>query len=101
MREHLLFMGKQAVRMVLLLACVSIAAFFLVSVSPVDPLQANVGQAERWLRLAGCQEVFHVSSYTGEGIWRILEYLREPGDVLPWDNEAEAEQQRKVLSTKR
>ena len=45
MREHLLFMGKQAVRMVLLLACVSIAAFFLVSVSPVDPLQANVGQA--------------------------------------------------------
>ena len=70
-------------------------------VTQIDEEEANVGQAERWLRLAGCQEVFHVSSYTGEGIWRILEYLREPGDVLPWDNEAEAEQQRKVLSTKR
>ncbi|MCI9306957.1 MAG: ABC transporter permease, partial [Lachnospiraceae bacterium] len=31
--------------MMLLLICVSIAAFFLVSLSPVDPLQANIGQA--------------------------------------------------------
>ena len=30
--------------MLLLLICVSIASFFLVSLSPVDPLQANVGQ---------------------------------------------------------
>ena len=52
-------------------------------------------QAERWLRLAGCETIFRVSSYTGEGIWQILEYLREPGDVLPWDKE-EAERPRVV-----
>ena len=40
-----------------------------------------------------------MSSYTGEGIWQILEYLKEPGDVLPWDKK-EAEKPRKVTSTK-
>lgn len=45
MKEHLIFTGKKVVRMALLLFCVSAAAFTLVSVSPVDPLQANVGQA--------------------------------------------------------
>ena len=61
--------------------------------------RANPDQAERWLRLSGCKDIFRVSSYTGEGIWQILEYLREPGDVLPWDKE-EAEKPRTVLSTK-
>ena len=49
--------------------------------------------------LCGCETVFRVSSYTGEGIWQILEYLKEPGDVLPWDKK-EAEKPRKVTSTK-
>ena len=44
LREHLLFIGKNLIRMILLLIAVSIAAFVLVSVSPIDPLQANVGQ---------------------------------------------------------
>ena len=44
-KEHFIFVGKQAVRMVLLVFFVSLAAFVLVSVSPLDPLQANVGQA--------------------------------------------------------
>ena len=69
-------------------------------VTQIDEPEANPERAEGWLRLAGCQEVFHVSSYTGEGIWQLLEYLREPGDVLPWDNEADAEKPRQVLSTK-
>ena len=45
-------------------------------------------------------KVFRVSSYTGEGIWQLLEYLREPGDVLPWDSEEAANRAREVLSTK-
>ena len=69
-------------------------------VTQIDAPEANVAQAEQWLRLAGCEDIFFVSSYTGEGIWEILEYLREPGDVLPWDNKEEAEQPRNVLSTK-
>ena len=32
-------------RVLLLIFCVSFAAFFLLAVSPMDPLQSNVGQA--------------------------------------------------------
>lgn len=39
------FVGKNFIRMAVLLFGVSVAAFFLVSVSPVDPIQTNVGQA--------------------------------------------------------
>ena len=35
-------------------------------VTQIDEAEANVGQAERWLRLAGCQEVFHVSVWWKE-----------------------------------
>lgn len=44
-KENLLFAGKNFIRMILLLVAVSIVTFALVSVSPIDPLQANVGQA--------------------------------------------------------
>ena len=37
--------GKKFIRMLLLLVTVSIVTFTLVSMSPIDPLQANVGQA--------------------------------------------------------
>ena len=37
--------GKNIARMSVLLVLVSIAAFFLVTVSPLDPLRTNVGQA--------------------------------------------------------
>ena len=56
-------------------------------VTQIDRPNARPERAERWLRLAGCRTVFHVNSTTGEGVWRILEHLREEGDVLPWDNE--------------
>ena len=56
-------------------------------VTKTDHKNANPKQAEEWLKLAGCQKVFHVSSYTGDGVWQILEYLKEPGDVLPWEKE--------------
>jgi ethanolamine utilization protein EutP len=69
-------------------------------VTQIDAPGADVPQAVEWLKLTGCEDIFLVSSYTGEGIWEILEYLREPGDVLPWDSKEEAEQPRNVLSTK-
>ncbi len=70
-------------------------------VTQIDAPEADPERAGRWLRLAGCTELFYVSSYTGEGIWQLLEYLREPGDVLPWDDAEEADRPRSVLSTKR
>lgn len=69
-------------------------------VTQTDNPDANVEQAHGWLALAGCDPIFHVSSYTGEGIWQILSYLKEPGDVLPWENEEEADRPRNVLSDK-
>ncbi|MDU1411842.1 MAG: EutP/PduV family microcompartment system protein [Clostridium sp.] len=54
-------------------------------VTKKDHRDADVEQAVRWLKLAGCEKIFCVSSYTGEGIPDILEYLKEDGDVLPWE----------------
>lgn len=45
LRKYGWFIGKNVIRVFLLLIGVSIGAFVLVSVSPIDPLQANVGQA--------------------------------------------------------
>ena len=69
-------------------------------VTQIDQPEGNVERAHNWLKLAGCDPIFHVSSYTGEGIWELLNYLKEPGDVLPWDSAEEAEQTRVVLSDK-
>lgn len=44
-KHNVIFAGKNFIRMVLLLFAVSIVTFALVSLSPIDPLQANVGQA--------------------------------------------------------
>lgn len=54
-------------------------------VTQINEEGANVEQAEHWLRLAGCETVFHVDSKTGEGVWQIIDYLREEGDVMPWE----------------
>lgn len=56
-------------------------------VTQIDRPGANVRRAEEWLKLAGCETIYKVSAYTGEGIWQIYEHLREPGEVLPWDEE--------------
>ncbi len=45
LQNNLLYAGKKFIRMLLLLFAVSIVTFGLVSASPIDPLQANVGQA--------------------------------------------------------
>lgn len=58
-------------------------------VTQTDRPDAKPKLAESWLRNAGCKDVFFVSSVTGEGVAAILEHLREPGDVLPWDEKSE------------
>ena len=44
-------------------------------VTKIDHKNADTDRAERWLRLSGCKKVFRVSSYTGEGICELLDYL--------------------------
>lgn len=55
-------------------------------VTKTDHKNANPKRAEKWLKLAGCEKIFFTSSYNQEGISDILEFLREDGDVLPWEN---------------
>lgn len=57
-------------------------------VTKIDEPNADADMAELWLRNAGCEKIFRVSSYDGEGISDILEYLREDGDVMPWETAA-------------
>ena len=54
-------------------------------VTKIEHRLADPEQAAEWLRLAGCEKVFFVSAYTGEGVAELLEYLKEDGDVLPWE----------------
>ncbi len=44
-------------------------------VTQIDQPDANVERATNWLKLAGCELVFPVSSTTGEGIQDLIDYL--------------------------
>lgn len=56
-------------------------------VTKINEKSANVKNAVNWLKIAGCEEIFLVDSVTGEGVYKIFEYLKEPGDILPWEKE--------------
>ena len=58
-------------------------------ITKIDKEEGDVEQARRWLELTGCKKIFYVNSKTGEGVAEILEYLREPGDVMPWEKQGE------------
>ena len=46
-------------------------------ITGVDKPDANVPLAELWLHNCGCKKLFHVSSYTGEGLSDIIDYLNQ------------------------
>ena len=52
-------------------------------VTKIDHWAANPQQAAEWLKLTGCKKIFFTSSYTGEGIDEIFEFLREEHDICP------------------
>lgn len=54
-------------------------------VTQIDQPNGNPKRAKEWLSLAGCTKIFFVSATTGEGVWDILDYLKEDNDVLPWE----------------
>lgn len=45
-------------------------------VTKIDHWEADVEQAVRWLRLTGCRRIFKVSSYTGEGVDDVIDFLK-------------------------
>lgn len=46
-------------------------------VTQTDKPGARVHMADMWLRLTGCQDIFHISAVTGEGIPELWNYLCE------------------------
>ncbi len=58
-------------------------------VTQIDQPGARTDLAAMWLELTGCKKIFYVSSVTGDGVGDILEYLREEGDILPWERKKE------------
>jgi ethanolamine utilization protein EutP len=44
-------------------------------VTGIDKPDANIPQAVRWLELCGCEKIFRLSSYTGEGLDDIIRHL--------------------------
>lgn len=82
-KNHLIFAGKNFIRMILLLFAVSIVTFALVSASPIDPLQANVGQAALGSMSEAQKE--KLRSYWGMDKDPVERYLNWAGDAVKGD----------------
>lgn len=78
-----IFTGKNLVRMVLLVIAVSIAAFALMTASPVDPLQANVGQAA--LGSMSAEQKANLEAYWGVNDPPVQRYLTWAKDFIRGD----------------
>ena len=75
--------GKNIARMSVLLVLVSIAAFFLVTVSPLDPLRTNVGQAA--LGSMSQEQIAQLEEYWGVNTPLWERYANWFGDLLHGD----------------
>lgn len=75
--------GVSFIRMAVLLVLVSMAAFFLVSVSPLDPLTTNVGQAA--LGSMSSEQIARLQEYWGVNTPPVTRYLAWAGDFLKGD----------------
>ncbi|MDD2968365.1 MAG: EutP/PduV family microcompartment system protein [Lachnospiraceae bacterium] len=56
-------------------------------ITQADRPGANPEMARRWLEIAGCRNIFIVNPETGEGIGELFTYLKEEGDLLPWEKQ--------------
>ncbi len=77
------FIGKNLLKFVLLMAAVSVVVFFLVSVSPIDPVQANVGQAA-YLNMSEAKRA-QLAEYWGVNTPFWERYLNWAGALLAGD----------------
>lgn len=75
--------GINLIRMLILLILVSMAAFWLVTVSPLDPLRTNVGQAA--LGSMSGEQIAKLQEYWGLNIPPVKRYLAWAGDFIRGD----------------
>ncbi len=77
------WIGKQILRMGILLAAVTAAVFFLLSVSPIDPLTTNVGQTA--LGSMSPEQVAKLQEYWGVGVPPLTRFFSWAKDFLRGD----------------
>lgn len=82
-RKFFIFAGKKCIRMAVLLFLVSAATFWLVSISPLDPLSANIGQAA--LGSMSQEQIAKLQEYWGVGTPPVKRFLSWFGDLLCGD----------------
>jgi len=82
MRRILTFLGRKLARLLLLLATISVVSFALVSLSPLDPVNAYVGAD---LLLVGPEQRALIAERWGLNDPPVLRYLRWSGRVLQGD----------------
>ena len=46
-------------------------------ITGIDKPDANIPLAEQWMKNIGCETVFHISSHTGEGLDKIIDFLNQ------------------------
>lgn len=83
MKHRLQFAAKKLLRIILLLLGVSLAAFWLMSASPLDPLQTNVGQAA--LGSMSQEQIARLESYWGVNTPPAQRYLNWLADFVRGD----------------
>ena len=83
MKHRLGFTGKKLIRIALLLLGVSFVTFLLMSASPLNPLQTNVGQVA--LGSMSQEQVEALSAYWGVDTPPLTRYAGWLGDVLKGD----------------
>lgn len=85
MKKTAWFVTKNLIRMAALLFCVSAAAFFLVSASPLDPLQTNVGQVA--LGSMSQEQIAKLEEYWGVNTPAAERFFSWAGDFVRGDME--------------
>lgn len=84
MKKHWgIFLGKHMIRLILLVILTSMASFALMKMSPVDPLQANVGQTA--LGSMSQVQIEKLQEYWGVGESPVRQYLSWAADFFRGD----------------
>ena len=82
-RRYARVIVRKLVRLLLLLLFTSVTAFVLMKASPIDPLQANVGQAA--LGSMSAEQVAKLEAYWGTGENPLKQYISWLGDFVRGD----------------
>lgn len=83
MKQNTIFILRNIIRILLLVIGVSLTAFLLISASPIDPLQANVGQAA--LGSMSREQIQKLEQYWGVGTPPAIRFFSWAGGFIKGD----------------